>query len=126
MHTDRRGFMAAGAVLPLMAAATAKASPDPQAQVAADLARYIAFGGKQAGGPGDIACGNWLAGELEGLGFEIERQAIFVPFFEAQRSELVCGSAKATVWPQPIVMPTGPGGSLYPPRSGGNRPVTCK
>jgi len=112
MHeTSRRTFLAASAVLPLVAgAATAATAASPQARVAADLERYIGLGGKQAGGPGDIACGEWLSAELEGIGFAIERQSLSVPFFEARRSELVCGSVKAAVWPQPIVIPTGTAG----------------
>lgn len=103
--TSRRGFLAASAGIPLVAAA--RASTYPQQTVAADLERYIGFGSKQAGGPGDIACGNWLAAELEQNGFRIERQTLSVPFFEPHRCELVCGGATATVWSQPIVTPTG-------------------
>jgi len=112
MHeTSRRNFLAASAALPLIAgAAPAARAASPEGRVAADLERYIGFGSKQAGGPGDIACGEWLSSELEGLGFAIERQTLSVPFFEARRSELVCGAVKATVWPQPIVVPTGKGG----------------
>ncbi|MEE4455229.1 hypothetical protein [Novosphingobium resinovorum] len=112
MHeTSRRTFIAASAALPLVAGtAPAAANSSPESRVAADLERYIGFGNKHAGGRGDIACGEWLASELEGLGFAIERQSLSVPFFEAQRSELVCGAVKATVWPQPIVIPTGAGG----------------
>jgi len=122
MHeTSRRGFIATTAGLPLAAAMAATPS-EVGAQVAGDLAKYIGYGSKLAGGPGDLACGAWLAGELEGLGFRIERQPISVPYFEPRRSELVWGDAKAALWPQPVVMPTGPdglSGPLVPVDAGG-------
>src|SRR4051812_9122489 len=106
---DRRSFLAGAAALPT-AAAAAIIPAGQRGQAAADLDNYIGFGSKQAGGAGDIACGTWLASELEQLGFRIERQDVAVPFFEPERCELVCGAAKAAVWPQPIVTPTGPEG----------------
>ncbi|VWX55057.1 hypothetical protein [Novosphingobium sp. 9U] len=110
--TDRRSFMAAGAAMPLLAAA--RIAPAAQDRVAADLKSYIGFGNKQAGGPGDTACGNWLARELDTLSYRLERQTVSVPFFEAERSELVSGALRAPVLPQPIVRPTGPEGSIGP------------
>ncbi|TCM15392.1 secreted protein [Novosphingobium sp. PhB165] len=118
MHeTSRRSFLAGSAALPAAAALPGIPSLVPMTEiraatdtVAADLARYIGFGGKQAGGPGDIACGNWLASELQRLGFAVERQDVSTPFFDAERCELTSGAAKAPVWPQPIVTPTGPDG----------------
>ncbi|WP_308909100.1 hypothetical protein [Pseudokordiimonas caeni] len=88
-------------------AAMAKADDSVTGNVADDLARYIGFGSKQAGGPGDNACGDWMAGELVKAGFKIERQSVSVPSFAPARTELVSGGARANVWPQPIVMPTG-------------------
>jgi hypothetical protein len=102
-----------GTLLPV-AAAVAKLPVDVQAMVAADLDKYIGFGSKQAGGAGDIACGNWLAAELEGLGFKVERQEVATPFFEPTRSELLCGDTKASLWPQPIVVQTAPDGITGP------------
>ncbi|HUD27580.1 MAG TPA: hypothetical protein VMQ93_01830, partial [Novosphingobium sp.] len=111
MHeTSRRNFLAASAGLPLLAAATPALAAAPERDIGADLERYIGFGSKQAGGPGDLACGEWLASELQRLGFAIERQALSVPFFDPQRSELVSGALKAAVWPQPIVRTTGADG----------------
>jgi hypothetical protein len=112
-RTSRRIFIAGSAALPV-AAATARVPVDLQAKVAADLDKYIGFGSKQAGGPGDIACGKWLAAELDGLGFKIERQEVATPFFEPTRSELLCGDAKAPLWPQPIVVQTAPEGITCP------------
>lgn len=112
-RTSRRTFLAGGAVLPV-AAAMAKLPVDLQARVAADLGKYIGFGSKQAGGAGDIACGKWLAAELDGLGFKVERQEVATPFFEPARSELLCGDTKAPLWPQPIVVQTAADGITGP------------
>lgn len=112
LKPDRRNFLAGGAALPV--AAMAKGTRDVNASVAADLARYIGFGSKQAGGAGDNACGEWLAAELQGLGFKVERQDVAVPWFEPVSAELVSGDARAAVWPQPIVVQTGPDGVAGP------------
>jgi hypothetical protein len=117
-ETNRRTFLAAGAGLPLVAAVVpawaSTSAASPEARVGPDLDRYLGFGSKQAGGPGDLACGEWLSSELERMGFAIERQSLSVPFFEPRRSELVCGATNAGVWPQPIVVPTGAGGVSGP------------
>lgn len=107
---DRRTFLVAGAALSTAAALPLTPSPASVDSVAAHLDRYIGFGNKQAGGPGDAACGTWLAGKLERLGYKVERQNVATPYFTSTRAELVCGAASAPVWPQPIVVPTGPGG----------------
>lgn len=108
MQTSRRGLLAAGAAAPL-AAVPALPATAQLASVEADLQRYLGFGIKRAGGVGDIGCGEWLAGELEKLGYRIERQTFQVPWFEASMAELVCDGARVEVYPQPIVVPTGPG-----------------
>ncbi|MBX3564044.1 MAG: hypothetical protein KF730_05640 [Sphingomonas sp.] len=110
---SRRSFLAGSAALPAAAAAHT-ISADRIAQVAADLDKYIGFGSKQAGGPGDAAAGAWLEAELRQLGFRIDRQEVSTPFFTPQRCELACGAAKAAVWPQPIVIPTPPEGLTGP------------
>lgn len=112
LKPSRRSFLAGSASLP--AAALPRISAAAAGAVAADLARYIGFGGKQAGGVGDNACGAWLESELRQLGFTTERQAVSVPFFEAERSELASEAARASVWPLPIVTPTGPEGVSGP------------
>jgi hypothetical protein len=113
MRTNRRNFIVGAAVLPATAA-MAKLAVDLQALVATDLDKYVGFGNKQAGGAGDTACGTWLAAELEGLGYKVERQEFATPFFEPTRSELLCGEAKAALWPQPIVTQTAPDGITGP------------
>ncbi|MFV3129892.1 hypothetical protein [Niveispirillum sp. KHB5.9] len=110
LKPSRRSFLAAGATLPV-ASALAKVPQGQEDRVAADLAKYIGFGSKQAGGAGDNAAGEWLVGELEQLGFKVERQSVPTPYFETTRAELLCGDARATVWPQPIVITTGPDGA---------------
>ena len=112
-RASRRTFLVGSAVLPT-SLAMAKPSLDLQTAVAADLDKYIGFGSKQAGGAGDIACGNWLAAQLEALGFKVERQEIATPFFEPVRSELLCGDVKAPLWPQPVVRDTGADGITCP------------
>ncbi len=111
----RRGFLAATAAAPLAAGvappAVARIDPD---QVALDLQRYIDFGAKQSGGPGDEACGAWLQSELEAAGFSTERQYFSAPWFEASSAELTAGGVRAPVWPQPIVQTTPPGGLTAP------------
>lgn len=103
----------ASAGLPLLSASRAKAEM-ADATIAGDLRRYVGFGIKQAGGDGDTRCGAWLAGELERVGFVVERQTVSAPWFTPDRSEIVAGDARATVWPQPIVRPTAPEGVSGP------------
>lgn len=82
--------------------------------IEADLLRYVKFGIKRAGGPGDTACGEWLAGELEAAGYKVERQTFSAPFFEERQTELSIPGTIAPVYAQPIVIPTGPQGLVGP------------
>jgi len=84
------------------------------ASIEADLLRYVGYGEKRAGGPGDTACGEWLAGELAGLGYAVERQTFSAPFFDAQQADLEMGDVRTPLYPQPIVSPTGPEGVTGP------------
>lgn len=78
---------------------------------AADLLeRYVAFGGKASGGPGDIACGNWMTEWLAARGFSVERLAFDAPFFEAEDAWLQVGETRVNVIPQAMVVQTGPRG----------------
>ena len=83
-------------------------------RVQADLVRYEGFGSKASGGPGDEASGVWLAGALQALGFEVERQALQVPFFEAEAVELALGDQSVSVLAQGPVRLTPPGGLSAP------------
>lgn len=76
--------------------------------------RYVGFGEKASGGPGDNACGAWLEDELRRIGYEVRRQPFEVPAFEAQSTTIEIEGAKAAVIPQAVVVPTGPGGVSGP------------
>ncbi len=112
----RRQILAASAGAPLLAGAGPRAHPGDEtvASVARDLARYIGFGSKQSGGPGDRDCGEWLEQELAANGFATARQSFSVPWFETATAELSTGGARAALWPQPIVRTTGADGVSAP------------
>ncbi len=117
MDPDRRTLIGAGALMALGPAGAGAQASEPNMTdrtIEADLLRYVRHGEKRAGGPGDTACGEWLAGELERLGYEVRRQTFAAPYFEARRAEIRCGAARAAVHPQPIVVPTGPEGVSGP------------
>lgn len=107
IDTSRRTFLGASTAFSLTALATRAAAAPTAAAIAADLRRYVDFGSKRAGGPGDTACGEWLAAELRNAGYAIERQNFAVPYFDTTRADLICGTTSAKVLPQPIVTPTG-------------------
>ena len=112
LPATRRGFLAATASAPLAAGCVHAGLSDEGAKdtIAADLARYIGFGNKQSGGPGDEACGAWMEQRLRQSGFATTRQAFDVPFFDSATATLSSGAISADVWPQPIVRATGPDG----------------
>ena len=113
IDTSRRAVLGAGALVSLSGAAPV--SPSSGERIQADLLRYVGFGEKQAGGPGDTACGEWLASALQAAGYAIEKQAFSVPFFNATRAEFAIGGGPgAQVRPHPIVVPTGPAGVSGP------------
>lgn len=125
MTPSRRGLMRGAGLLGLTAAAPAaaaepKAKADP-AVLQAMLERYVAFGVKASGGPGDEACGAWLETELGQAGYACRRQGFEVPFFDARRATLATGGAQASVTPQAIVAPTGPDGLTGPLRLASER-----
>ena len=111
--TSRRTFLGAGTALTL-APVSVRADDTATSAVAADLRRYVGFGNKRAGGAGDEACGQWLAAALGAAGYKVERQYFEVPFFETVRATLVSGGSSVSVYPQPIVVPTGDGGVSGP------------
>lgn len=127
ISTSRRTFIGASALASLGGAATAASAsgraavstivgtaPPSAEAIDADLKKYIGFGNKRAGGAGDTACGEWLAGELDRVGYKVDRQTFQVPFFEPRRTELSIEGFSAPVLPQPIVIPTGPEGAAGP------------
>lgn len=110
----RRNFLAGVGAMPFsaaVAAASEGSSPDP---IADDLATYIGFGSKQSGGKGDTACGHWLASELEAAGYAVEKPRFSVPYFDPVSCRITVGQAQASLWPQPIVVPTPPQGVQGP------------
>ncbi len=111
IDTSRRTFLGAGALVSLSGAA---ASPSTHDRIQADLLKYVGFGEKRAGGPGDTTCGEWLASELQTAGYAIEKQAFSVPFFNTTRAELAIDGPSVPVHPHPIVVTTGPGGISGP------------
>lgn len=82
--------------------------------LAADLDRYIAFGIKLSGGPGDRDCGRWLEQELRAAGFATTRQDFPVPGFDLHDARLTTGADIIPVIPAGIVVPTGPAGLTAP------------
>ncbi|WP_411287662.1 hypothetical protein [Phenylobacterium sp.] len=112
LPTSRRALLAAGAASGLIAV-PARAQPRRSAprftpaEMQRTFERYHAFGDKAAGGPGDNACGAWMIGELEALGYRCTRQSYEVPAYEGGPAELTSGRASATLIPQAIVIPTG-------------------
>lgn len=117
MAQTRRSLLAApvagaltGGLAGGRAAGADAAGPTEPPSAAALLERYVALGGKASGGPGDLACGEWMAQWLTTRGFSVERQAFDAPFFEATETSFQIGEARAAVIPQAIVRPTGPDG----------------
>lgn len=86
---------------------------DPQL-VADALERLASFRDLRAGGPGDIACGEWLETMLKEQGFSVRRQDFQTPYFEPSVALLRVGETEAPVYPQGIVVPTGPAGETGP------------
>lgn len=107
---DAIGLAGAGAA-GLAGAASAAAAREP---VAADLARYIGYGLKAAGGPGDMAAAAWIAGELAAQGFAVERHAVDVPAFAPAVTRVAAGEAMLDVLPVGIPVQTGADGVRAP------------
>jgi hypothetical protein len=107
---SRRQVLATTALAASAASMSSTLASVSSDSVKQDLERYIGFGIKASGGPGDIACGEWLESELRKQGFVVQRQTISVPFFTPGRADLTSGSQTAPVIPQAIVVPTGDAG----------------
>lgn len=120
LSASRRAVLGVGATL--LAAAPALGAPvksrGSETGAMRILERYAGFGDKAAGGPGDIACGEWIEGELKALGYACERQPFDVPAYGGEAPTLSIEGATAAVIPQAIVVPTPAGGligRLYTP-----------
>ena len=121
--TSRRAVLGAPAVL-FAASAAGATTPARDAEAQRILERYHSFGDKAAGGPGDTASGEWLEGELKGMGFTCRRQTYDVPAFEGEAT-LTSGTARADLIPQAIVVTTqeaGLSGPLYVAGAGKSGP----
>ncbi len=114
---SRRAVLGAGATLlaatPAIAAAPTVTGAAAEAEARRILERYQGFGDKASGGPGDIASGAWLEGELSAMGFRLQRQAFDAPAYEGDAT-LTAGAATATLIPQATVIPTPPQGLTAP------------
>ena len=114
--------MAAGCVTPPGQAAAAPADKDETGQmddmrqISEALDKLASFQDLRAGGAGDMACGEWLEQYLGSQGFATRRQYFETPFFEADTAHLRAGAVQASVFPQGIVVPTGPEGVSGPLR----------
>lgn len=121
LSASRRAVLGVGATL--LAAGPVAGAPakpgGPEANARRVLERYAGFGDKAAGGPGDIASGEWIEGELKALGYTCGRQVFEVPAYEGEAPTLAIDGAKAVMIPQAIVAPT-PGitGRLFAPGRG--------
>ena len=107
-------LLGAGVAAGTAAAAWPAAAAPRRPASAADLSRYVGYGGKASGGSGDGATGAWLEQELKGAGFATERLPFSAPWFEPAMAELSTGAHRAGVVPQAIVVPTGAGGVSGP------------
>jgi hypothetical protein len=110
------GALATGVAPGAGVAATISAS-EPASSAAwlqAVLERFAGFGVKASGGAGDTASGLWLEGDLTPLGYRCEHQAFEVPYSDVRQATLAVGDHQASVVPQAIVKPTGPGGLTAP------------
>jgi hypothetical protein len=116
MTPSRRGVLQGAGLASLPATALAGAAASDTEGLQSLLERYLSFGDKASGGPGDEACAAWLEHELTAAGYASRRQPFDVPYFEVRQATLSCGDARATVIPQAIVAPTGPRGVSAPLR----------
>lgn len=90
-----------------MATDAAHADAFAVGEIEASLARYIGFGLKHAGGPGDEACGAWLESSVRDAGFTVTRQVFDAPFFTPQDCALVIGETRIPLLAQAPVVTTG-------------------
>ncbi len=80
------------------------------AQIEDDLARFVGFGGKASGGPGDTASGVWIESALQAAGYQVARQAFAAPYFSPAAVQLDVESTTMALVPQAPVTTTVAGG----------------
>ncbi len=110
---SRRAVLGAGALIAAAPTAGRAADPTAEAEAKRIVERFQTFGDKASGGPGDIASGEWLEGELKALGYATARQGFDVPAYDGT-AELTSGSTRTQVIPQAILTPTPPAGVTGP------------
>lgn len=93
---DALGAMVASGLMTRAGGSAAEVASTTQA----DLTRYIDFGIKASGGPGDEACGSWLEERLRTLGMATRRQAFPVPSGETA-GVLTAGPVETPIWCPP-------------------------
>lgn len=98
VRSTRREALGAIAASGLIAAGSRAAADAASTQD--DLMRYLDFGAKASGGPGDDACGAWLEDRLRSLGFSTRRQVFEVPFGETTGS-VILDDVATPVWCAP-------------------------
>jgi hypothetical protein len=108
LSASRRAVLGASASL-LAAGSVSAAERSDEAEAQRVLERYQSFGDKASGGPGDMASGEWLEGELRAMGYACQRQIYDMPAYDGDAT-LTCGAARAVMIPQAIVVPTSPAG----------------
>lgn len=65
------------------------------------LERYVGFGNKRAGGPGDADVGHWLEHELIDLNYDVARHPFEVPWTHDRVATLTCGDQSVAVLSHP-------------------------
>lgn len=111
--TRREMLAASGSIVAALPGA-ALATDGMTARIEEDLARFIGFGGKGSGGPGDTASGAWIEGVLRTAGYQVARQAFAAPYFSAATVQLEVGGATMALVPQAPVATTPAGGLTAP------------
>ena len=106
---SRRALLAAGTLALSGCASAGKArSQSMEEQVGADLAAYVAFGEKNAGGAGDTATGAWIEARLVSAGFSTQRHTLGAAAIEGRDPVIEIGGMRL-----PVVAHTfGPGGGF--------------
>ncbi len=83
-------------------------------QIHSDLVTHESFGDKFAGGPGDNANADWIAGRLRSAGYDVVEQKFEAPYFVPRTARLSTGIIATDVTPQPVVVTTGAEGLRAP------------
>lgn len=112
----RRFALASGPALLFAAQAGAQTPDGPfsAAAIAAELAALDTQAHLRTGAAGELALAARMEARLQASGFKITRQTVSAPFFEARETKLSWAGGAVEVFPQHIVVPTGPGGVTAP------------